>query len=341
MPNIGIGHSIGFSEEATWGTVESTVDNFLDAEAGSLVVKHTSERIQGEELLYRGILSSSVAKGTEEVEGSLQFKLRYGGGWALFLAQLNGIDPTTAGAAPYTHTFNLGASIASGNNLTKGISLFADREGMIGGAGSRASAYTGVRPTAFEIAFEQNARAAATVEFIGEALDSFVTRPTVTLSSREFIVSPSSAASPTNFLTWNGTAYVVKSASVKIEQEHERRRNMQGSKLLQPVPSGLMKITGSFTCEAPATGATSGGAFYDDYNGKTLRQLVITADGATPASAKLALTLPRCLITASPEPEIAGAGVVMTTVEWEAYYYASDARIGQLVLTTDDSTAWA
>lgn len=340
MPNIGIGHAIGFSEEATWGTVESTVDNFLDAEAGSLVVKHNSERIQGEELLYRGILSSSVAKGTEIVEGTLQFNLRYGGGWPLFLAQLNGIDPTTAGAGPYTHTFNLGASQASANNLTKGISLFADREGMLGTAGSRAAAYTGVRPTGFGVAFEQNARAAATVEFIGEALDSFVTRPTVTVSSREFIVSPSSAASPTAFLTWNGTAYVVKSASFKIEQEQEQRRHLQGPKIIQPVPGGMMKITGSFSCEAPSTGATSGGAFYDDYNAKTLRQMVLTADGST-ASSKLALTLPRCLITANPEPEIAGPGVVLTTIEWEAYYYATDARFGQLVLTSDDSTAWA
>lgn len=340
MPQIGIGHAIGFSEEAAWGTVETTVDNFLDAEPGSLSVRHVSERIQGEELLTRGILSSSVAKGTELVEGTLQFKPRYGGGWVLFLAQLNGIDPTTAGAGPYTHTFNLGASVASANNFTKGISLFADREGMIGAAGSKAAAYTGCRPTSLELAFEQNARAAATVEFIGETLDSFGTRPTVTLSTREFIVSPSPATSPTAFLTWNAVAYVVKSASFKIEQEQELRRNMQGPKILQPVPGGRMKITGSFTCEAPATGASSGGAFYDDYNAKTMRQLVLTADGSS-ANAKLALTLPRCLITSSPEPEIAGPGVVMTTVEFEAYYFSGDARFGQFVLTTDDSTAWA
>jgi len=339
-PQIGLGTALGFSEEATWGTNASTVDNFIDVEPGALTIKHNVELIEGEELLYRGILSSQVNKGTELVEGSLAFNMRFGGGWPLFVAQLNGLDGVTAGAGPFTHTFDLGATLASGNNLAKGITIFANREGQLAAAGSTAAAYTGCRPKAFEMAFEQNKRARASVEFLGETLDAFGTKPTVTLSARPFIVSPSAATSPTAFLTWNGTAYVVKSATVKFEQDQEERRNMQGGKLLQPVPAGWLKVGGSFTCEAPATGAGSGGAFYDDYLAKTMRALVLTCDGPT-ATSKLTLNLSSALIVANPEPEIAGAGVVMTTVEWRGYYNATDARIARLVLTSDDSAAWA
>lgn len=340
MPQIGIGHVVGFSEEATWGTVEATVDNFVDAEPGTLSVKHNRELVHGEDLLYRGIVSSAINKGEELVEGTLQFNMRYGGGWALWLAQLNGLDPVTAGAGPYTHTFDLGKTIASGTNIAKGISVYADRDGMVGAAGSKASAYTGCKPTSFEMAFEQNARARASIEFLGETLDSFITRPTATLSARGFVMSPSPASSPTEFLTYNAVGYVVKSASFKAEQEWEKRRNMQASKIIQPVPGGPMMISGSFTCEAPATAAASGGAFYDDYNAKTPRQIVITADGAS-ANEKLVFTIPKAIITANPEPDVDGAGIVMTTIEWKALYDASSAYLCRVVLTTDDSTAWA
>lgn len=340
MPNIGLGLVVGFSEEAAWGTVEATVDNFIDAEGGSAVFRAMREHIQGEELLYRGILSSSVDKGMIEGEGSLSFPLRYGGGWPLFVSQLNGVDPTTAGTGPYTHTQNLGVSLAAANNLAKGISVYVDREGMTGGGSSKASAYTGFKPASCEFVFEQNQRARLNVEGVFEQLDSFVTRPTATLSARPFVVSPSPNSSPTAFLTWNAVAYVVKSCSYKFEQEWEIRRDMQSALMLQPVPGSLLKVSGSFTCEAPATGAASGGAFYDDYLAKTMRQLVITADGPD-ANSKLVLTVTKALITANPEPEVSGPGVVSTSVEWEGFYDASTSRIAQQVLTSSDSAAWA
>lgn len=343
MSKIGIGLAIGFSEESTFGTAAGTVDNYLHTFPGQESLKRTTETIEGDDLQVRGIDSTLVDGGGRSVAGPLQADLQYGGGWLLFLAQLLGIDPTTAGAGPYTHTCSIGGALGTGSdNRSKGITLFVDREGMTASAAAKTAAYKGIKPTACEITFGYNARARANFDLVGQDFSAWGARLTPTLPSRGWIISPSKASTPTTFLTYNGTTYTCRGASVRIEQELDlENRDLQSRTMGQPNPNARMKVTGSFTVEAPETGASTGGAFWDDYNDKTHRAIVMTCEGATPTDEKMVLTIPDALVTKPGEPEISGPGTVLYTAEFEGYYDSGTSEIASLVLTSLDSAAWA
>jgi hypothetical protein len=343
MTKIGIGLAIGFSEEATFGTAAGTVDNYLHTFPGMEAIKRITEKIEGDDLQARGIDSTLVDGGGRMVQGPLAHDAMYGGGWPLFLAQLIGLDPVTAGAGPYTHTFSVGGALGvAADNRAKGITLFIDREGQLGSASTKTAAYKGIKPTAWEIAFAYNQRARISMDLVGQDFSAWGSRLTPTLPSRSWVNSPSQAASPTAFLSYNSTTYVCRGASFRIEQERDlENRDLQSRipGILQP--AGRLKVTGSFTVAAPDTAASSGGAFWDDYNAVTPRAIVLTAEGPTAANESLVATIHKAIITNPGEPEVGGPGTILQTVEFEGYYDAGNSEIASLVLTSADSAAWA
>lgn len=343
MTKIGIGLALGFSEEATWGTVSGTVDNFFHAFPGMEGLKRMVEPIQGDDIQSRGIDSTLINAGGRRVEGPLQADLQYGGGWLLFLAQLAGNDPVTAGAGPYTHAVSLGAALGgASDNRAKGISVFVDREGQVAGAGAKAASYSGVKPTSLEIAFAYNARARMSCDLVGKDHAGWGTRLTPSLSTRGFIISPSQAASPSAFLQYNSVDFDCREGSIRFEQELDvEGGDMQSPTMGRPEPNARTKVSGSVTVEAPESATGSGGVFFDDYESKTPRELILTLEGSNPANEKMVITVHKALVTNPGDPEVAGPGRVMHTVEFEGYYDSGNSEIAQLVLTSLDSAAWA
>lgn len=340
MPNIGLGYAVGLSEEDVWGTPAGTVDNWCPTEPNTENWERTTEEIKDENTIERGIRSSMLNGGHELVKGPLEFSMQFGGGtWPLLLAQLNGIDPTTAGAVPYTHTYELGKTIGATNNLAKGITGFADREGMLGSASQKSMTFAGGKPLSLEFILEQKKRARCKAEMMFRTLSSFGSRLTPTLSTRPFVTLPSAAVSPTAFFTYNAVQHLCQKLTVKIEQAWDERRDGQEKLIRVPSIGGMMKLTVSAEIEQPASAAASGGAFYDDYHAKTHRAAVITVDGPT-TNSKIALTVPKAMVTNPQDPKVAGGGRILQTVELVAYFDTGVGYLAQLVLTSDDATAW-
>lgn len=339
-PNIGLGYAVGISEEATWGTLEASVDNWIPTEPNTENWERETEVIEDENLLDRGIRHSLVNAGHELVKGPMDFSMQFGGGvWPLLLAQLNGIDPTTAGAGPYTHTYELGKAIPTSNNLAKGINGFADREGMTGASTQKSMGFSGGKPLSMEFTFEQKKRARCKAEMMFKTMAALGNRLTPALSTRPFISLPSAATAPDPLFLYNGSQHICQKLSLKLEQAWDERRD--GQEKLTRVPSigGRMRITGSAEVEQPVTGTGTGGAFYDDFHAKTHRPIVITLNGPT-SNHKVLCTIPKALVKNPQDPKVAGGGRIMQTVEFEAYFDSAVGYFASLVLTTDDATAW-
>ena len=342
---IGIGNVFGFSLETTWGTPAGTVDNYAWTFAGMEGIEATVVEIRGEDLQDRTSRDDQVDPGTRQAAGPVAMDLQYGGGWIMFPSILTGEDPVTTGAGPYVHTLHLGAALAGGgggnSNLGEGITCFVDRAGTTASAGAKAWAYKGGKPKAIEFVFAMDGRCRMSADMWFQDFASFGSRLTASLPARSWMVSPSAAASPSDFFTYNATAYRAIAATIKLEQDWEGLMDLQDPTANAHAIASGMKVSGSVTIEAPESAAGSGGAFWDDYRSKTTRAMVFTAEGPTAASESLVITLHSALVTNAQDPKVAGPGTLRHTVEFEGLFDSGNSEIGTLVLTSSDTAAWS
>lgn len=340
MTKTGIGYVLGFAEESTYGTAAASADHYLLSARDTM--KKTVELIEGDgDLAYQQVLGDFLDPGNSQLAGGIEFDAQFGGGWWMFLAHLLGLDVTTTGAGPdYTHTLSLGGALGGSDDITdEGITLFADREGQQGSATSKTAIIAGFRPSAMELAFELNKRTRVSVEGVARAVTQG-NRLTPTYSTLPRILSPSRNSSPTDFFQWNSTAYLATAATIRIEREQEQRRKLEDPLIVGQSPGGLLMVTGTVEVEAENTGAGTGGVWFDDYEDKALRELVITAEGATAAQQSLAFTLHEAVLTEPGTPEVVGPGVIRQTIGFKGYYDSANSEIGSAVLKTTESTAW-
>ena len=346
MPFSGIGaKGIGYAEETTWGLSSGIIDgsnnpdHWLDARGGMETVGMTVDQTIAQDLSQFGTINTDVSKGFRSVEGNIDFDVRYGGGWLMFLGHLLGQGKTDAGSDPYTHTFTLGADPSSAQTA-KGIAICADRDGTEGG--TKSWVYSGIRPTSMNFTFNQNGLTTCSATVIGKAQESMISSPTPTYSTLAYIKSPSDKASPTSFCAYGGADYVCKSGSLNIAVPWELRRDVQAQNGLVPSLSGQLEITGSVEVETPNSidsGGVEGNAFSQNYQDQTLSALVLSMNGAD-GNHNLAITLSKILITADPTPHASGPELQTTSLSFKAFGQVG-ADEGSLVLTNTEATSWS
>jgi hypothetical protein len=335
----GIGHSLSYTEETSWGTQASGADHYLDPRGGMETLIGTVEVIKPESLTSRGYDSSQFTEGNHHVSGNITHDLRFGGGWLLFASQLAGRTVTTAGvSAPYTHTLRLGGAVDT-VVPARGITVVVDREGERAVAASKAVVFTGIRPTSVAFDFQQNAIATASWEVVGKD-STLVTRPTATLPTADYIKSPSAASSPTAVVKFgtdgSETEYTtVTSVQLNVEQPLASRFHVGSAAQAHPVQEGYTTITGSFDIEHQDTGSSSFGAFGDAYRAQTINSLIITFDGGT--DDQLEFDMAKVLITSTADQHIDGSGLQTTTIEFEAAYATNS--VCTLKLTNAEAVA--
>lgn len=336
-PISGIGTIFGISEEATYGTPDAAVDNYLYAHEGFESLELTRELIENASLHGRSLDRAEVSKGRLICQGDIETAATFEGAWTMFLAHCAGKAWATAGAGPYTHTLDLGAQR---DMAGKGITVFLNRQGDVPAGGAQQHVYSGFRPQAVELVLPANGHVMVKAEGVAKNL-AFGALTSMTAPGGSFLKLPSNAGAPTPVFTWGGTSYVTQGdITLRIEQPHQLRYAAEDDLMLEPHPSGLMKITMSLTVEALATAAASGGAFYDDYKSKTLRAAVLTVDGATPANESLQASFGKCLITSPVDPHPDSGEIQTHSLELTAYRDGGTSA-GQIVLTSGASVPYA
>jgi hypothetical protein len=327
MVKTGIGHSIGFGEESTYGT-GVTPDYFLDARAGAETLTAEIDTFRPESLTGRALDPAQFVEGQSRVSGSITHDLRYGGGWGMFLAHLGASAWASSGSGYYTHQTLIGGAVVSAA-LGKGISVTTDREGALGSGTAKAVRFSGIRPKSVDFDFQLNGIATATWECFGTEA-ALVAQPTATLSTVDYVTSPSaqgSAATATVAFGTDGseTDYAnVQSVNLHIEQPLDERYDLSNNVSNGPVPSGYTIVTGSFELDAQDVEGTSFGAFGDAYRTKTAtNSLIITVEGADVTSGNpyaLIFNMPAVEITSPADQHVGDAGVQRITVEFQAHY---------------------
>lgn len=332
----GIGTIFGVSEEAAFGTAAAAVHNFLEAEEGFESIQVNRERIDPAMLDNLMLSKDQASKGRLRADGSIDIPLRFNGGWPIFLAHLMGKAWATTGAGPYTHTLDMGATP---DMQEKGLSLFLKRSGFDPGGTTKTWVYYGMKPQAIEINIPEMGLVTMNVDFFGKD-GAFGDHPTATFPDGNWIKTPSNASSPTSLFTWNGTAYIIRSAKIRIEQPYQVRWDPIDDKMLQPVMNGRRKILVSIVAEALDTNVGSGGQFYDDFKSKTARAAVITVDGPTPASESFNIQLGDCFISQPVDPHPQSGDVMLSNLELEAFRDGATSA-GQIELLNGSSAAYA
>ncbi|NQU47019.1 MAG: hypothetical protein HQ519_00085 [Planctomycetes bacterium] len=332
----GLGTVFGVSEEATFGTAAGAVHNSLEAEEGFESIQATRELIEPSMLDGISPDKSQISKGRIRCDGSLEFPLRYDGGWMIFLAHLCGKAIATAGVGPYTHTLDLGAAP---DMADKGLTLFLKRAGMVASGTSTTWVYHGQKPTSIEINIPENGLATLSVDLFGKK-NAFGAHSAATYPTGSWMKTPSNSNTPTALFSWGGTAYVVRSAKIRIEQGYQIRWDPVDDAMLQPGMNAQRKITASIVAEALDTATASGGKFHDDFTSKTVRAAVITLDGPTAANESFLCQLGDCLITQPVDPHPQSGDVMLSNIELTAYRDGATSA-GQIVLTNGSSAAYA
>jgi hypothetical protein len=351
MVKIGTGFSIGYMEEATWGTGATTVAHNLDPRGGMESLQGEVDHITPESLSFRGMDSAQFVAGMRRISGNVTHDLRFGGGWLMFLSHLTGHKFVTTGAAsPYTQTTQLGADLSVGTTQpqTRGIAFLIDREGVNASASSKAWKYSGCRPTACDMTFAQGSIATASWEFIGKDVETVNRAASVVLPTNGYITNPSAGGGTlvksVKFGTDGAeTGFDVRSMSLHLEQANAERRNLEDATQLQPVAGGNFIASGSFEIEALDNNA-SFDAFTAAYRALTTQSLIMTVEGAVltgTTNASLAFDFPKVRVTNVGEPQVADHGLILRTVEWEAHYSGVLATgVGTCTLITSDAVGY-
>ena len=193
MSRIGIGSWAGWGEETTYGTGVAPA-HFLPLEAGDDQLTAEHERVLVESIGERGVDLAEVLKVPRRVpSGTYGHRLRFGGGWPMFLSHLLRRAATTTGVGPYVHSWDVGNVSSSLGG--KGISLTLFKDGLLA-SGDKDWRYFGIRPTAVEFTFEQGQAARAEWTLLGAGLE-FVAHSTESYPTDSYVKGPSDAATPT------------------------------------------------------------------------------------------------------------------------------------------------
>ena len=313
----GLGSSVGFGVESTYGTAVAPTNHVA---ANSVGLTLDVEQIQSEGIVSgRSVMQSGRRVVNKKgVSGDIAFDAE-ANGMALLLRHMMGDErafattKTNPTGSVYSYAYRLG-SLPTSSSLTFQTGI-ADRGGTVR---------------------TMNALGCVIPEWsISNEIDGTLAT-SLTIAGRDYVPSASdrtsvSYATGTELFTFAGGAATVEAIateirSVEINVAHglnlERYQIASSTLPSQPTQAAMREITGSIELEwgaGPGTFATSD--LFTKYRAGTVIAVVATWTGATALSGtyypSISFSLPKCVIT-SASPTIDGPDMVMQTVEFMA-----------------------
>jgi hypothetical protein len=313
MTSSGIDAQLGYKEESTFGTYIA-VDRFSEFLSESL--KFEQERIESKGIRAGRVMQSRWKSSIQRVTGSLELELTPGGSGRLLEACMGTV--TTAGAGPYTHTYDGG--VLDGQSLSVQIGR-PDIGGTV-----RAFSYTGMKVADWEIACSVGEIPTITMNMYGSGESTSESLETASYPSNDdpFVFTEAS-------LTVAGSEVCVKDVAVKGTNGLAINRHFicaNGATPKEALESELRTVGGTFT--ADFTDLTQ----YGYFTAGTENALVLTF---TSGADILAITMN--VRYDGETPSVSGAELLELSVPFMAISDTSDAAAFTTVLTNADSAA--
>tara|TARA_R110000787_G_scaffold72080_4_gene160563 strand:- start:4150 stop:5091 length:942 start_codon:yes stop_codon:yes gene_type:complete len=313
MTSSGIDAQLGYVDEVTFGTyVEPTrFSEFLSED-----LKLEIERIESKGIRAGRVMQSRWKSSIQRATGSIELELTPGGSGRLLEACMGAV--TTAGAGPYTHTYDGGT--LDGQSLTVQIGR-PDIGGTV-----RAFSYTGMKVADWEIACSVGEIPTLTMNMYGagEATGETLATASYPANDDPFVFTEAS-------LTVAASEVCVKDLSLKGTNGLAIDRHFicaAGATPKEALESELRSIAGSFT--ADFTDLTQ----YGYFTAGTENALVLTF---TSGADILAITMN--VRYDGETPTVSGAELLELPVPFMAISDTSDAAAFTAVLTNADAAA--
>ena len=262
LVGIGMKGQIGYGEESTYGT-SATRSYWQEINNESLVLQEA--RIETNSLTRRGTLNRQVAQGARSVTGNIEFDAQYGGWGKLAKHAFGQIDttspdPTNAPTAKL-HTFTVADTLPTG--LT--FEAFRDTSGFTTEP-NKAHVYVGCKINTMEFSCAVNEILKINLGIMGQN-ESREAKGTPNYSTEKLAVYHQGC------VTWGSTDRPIESFNIQLNNNLEMRPKLCSNLTREPIQSGKVEITGSFSMEFDTW------AEYDDFKAATERQLEVDFTG--------------------------------------------------------------
>jgi hypothetical protein len=317
----GFGGSIGLGEEVTWGTPVART-RFIEVTRATLnqTISREPRKTLGQlgsvSTNYRGFAELAIDAG-----GDIETYLEYDNpGITLLLKHCMGAVASSAGPAPYTHTFTLDKDLPPGLTIEQ---IHGSQAGI-----DAAEVFDGARITTFEISSAARERVMLKIPgIIARVSGGLVAAGVAAYVAAEEVLAHQAAQ-----LTWNGNTFDLLDFSVKVDRKLERRPHV-GSKLTGcPAISDQMDVTFSGTAEWDDNNLPN------DFVSGAQSDAVLTFTGVTGAGPNsLSITLHNLLLESVDKP-VDKVGTLTQAFTGRAFSDGTDEGL-TIVVVNDNATA--
>lgn len=301
---VGFRGHFGYGEESTYGTAVAR-SHFTEINSESVQLEEA--RIESESLYRRGIINTRVSQGAKTVNGDVEFEAGYGGWLKLAKHAFGRVDtstpdPTSASTVK-RHKFTIQDTLPTG--LT--VELYRDTGDFVTGP-NEAHLYSGckISSMSFDCAVDEILKVG--VSFIGRD-ENRGAKSTPNFSTERLAVYHQGK------LVWGSDELPVENFNVSLNNNLEYRPKLNSRVTREPLPSGKVEVTGSFTTEFDNE------AQYDDFRNATERALVITFTGLNISGSfdrYIKLTC-NVVILSSVRMMLNNVGRIMAEIDFKAY----------------------
>lgn len=255
---------LGVGEESVYGTAVAR-SHWTEINDESLVLNEA--RIESESLYRRGVINTRVEQGQRSVSGDIEFEATYEG-WGKIAKHAFGSvststpDPTTVSTAK-RHLFRVEDTLPTG--LT--IEAYRDSTDFVTSA-NQSFIYTGckVNSISFSVTAEETLRVVANI--MGRNETGLTAKSTPSFFNTRLAVYHS------GLVTWGSTTLECEDFNITLNNNLEYRPLIGSNLTREPLPSGKVEVSGSFTIEFTSPDQ------YNDFKNATERTLLIRFEGS-------------------------------------------------------------
>jgi len=318
MAIIGTDRAFGMALESTYGTAVSPPTHWapvrsigLQREIDRQVVPLTGTNVGGSRV------GRHFATLSDDCGGTVAFLPTYDDDWmGLLLEACFYGTPTTAGAGPYTHTFELADPtnfVALTGEVVHGRDTALDTHEI----------FEGLVVAGFTLEFSAREYASLSVDFIGETSGGMVSGTTPSVSFGEEV-----APEHYGTLSFNGNTHVLRKFSANVQHAVDRIPALGSLYTLKPAASDMPTVTGSFELDWVDHN------LYSEFLAGTQGNITMTLTGS--GNNQLQVQIDNAFLRTVSRPGD-GHGRSVISVEFEGLSDSSDTGL-KMVLQNDNSS---
>lgn len=223
-------------EETTWGSEQASTTQDIRMISSTLQIVQERERTTHLSVPTSG-MQSGTFEGFRNAGGSIEIPAYYDGIGVLIKAALGALA-SSAGPAPYTHTYTPASTLPSLTiQFQRGTNLNNSREDFLG-----------MKVNTMTISAEAGSEMTISFDLIGKDADARTTNETAAFPAHDEILH-FEAGDLTLGSSFSPTSLQIRSFELTLSNAIDRR-NLLGSKLTgEPVFTDLREVTMSVTCD--------------------------------------------------------------------------------------------